>query len=403
MRKTNLFYLKDNTSNFLTFSNYGEYLTGVVLSTNHKIYPSSFICLNLDFDEEDKSIIQFKQFLMRYYENKLAWLRDQYDKENHKWEEISELNLLFQAIYLFFDKKIPDIQYFGDIVEHDYTGTYSDSICIVDFKRYRNIELSLLNNDNIGCNTSTNDLYGWDVSLEISDEGNDEDIYKAIVDNNGDNNKLYNYDEIFDINILESPSIPPQIKFNCVIPLFDINDLNYSENNYQINEENLNIVQEDIYQHIPYGIWLTKDKDTFIELNQNSDNISQSWSLVISSKFSPYPYGLKINDKLKIDNDQQLIKHVEQYTYSELLAKQSEILNVFNQLITNFNDLSNKVNAIEKTMHEINALDIDNIKLLLNSTQVEINNKMNNLKTEIDEKLDNLRWKSINTYKQSNE
>ena len=96
-RKTNLFYSTGIDSNFLTFSNYTESLTGNILVTNSKMFPSKFICLyiptldekiinqeveeNIDnnlilesFEERKADFI--KRILVGYYENKLAILRD---------------------------------------------------------------------------------------------------------------------------------------------------------------------------------------------------------------------------------------------------------------------------------------------------------------------------------------
>lgn len=48
-RKTNLFYKSaSQDSSFLTFSNYTEALTGNLMSTDNKIFPSSFLCIQSD-------------------------------------------------------------------------------------------------------------------------------------------------------------------------------------------------------------------------------------------------------------------------------------------------------------------------------------------------------------------
>ena len=55
-RKTNLFYLSGDDSNFISFSNYSESLTGNILSTDWKLFPSKFLCLYiklLDVDNHD--------------------------------------------------------------------------------------------------------------------------------------------------------------------------------------------------------------------------------------------------------------------------------------------------------------------------------------------------------------
>ena len=47
-RKTNLFYKSaSQDSNFLTFSNYTESLTANLMSTDNKIFPSTFLCINI--------------------------------------------------------------------------------------------------------------------------------------------------------------------------------------------------------------------------------------------------------------------------------------------------------------------------------------------------------------------
>ena len=47
-RKTNLFYKSaSQDSSFLTFSNYTESLTANLMSTDNKIYPSTFLCINM--------------------------------------------------------------------------------------------------------------------------------------------------------------------------------------------------------------------------------------------------------------------------------------------------------------------------------------------------------------------
>ena len=100
-RKTNIFNLDktNNDTTFLTFSNYAEYLTGNFLSTATKLYPSTFLCFNLPYTEE-KTVEDFKMFLMEYYENKLDVLRDgiinKYNSTDDKTNEenVASLNIL---------------------------------------------------------------------------------------------------------------------------------------------------------------------------------------------------------------------------------------------------------------------------------------------------------------------
>ena len=408
MRKTNLFYLDGNDSNFLTFSNYGEYLTGVCLSTNNKIYPSSFICLNLPFDNNDYSVDKFKKFLMCYYENKLAYMRDNYESKTENnaiyihQEQVMALSYLFESIYLFFNKQKPEITYFGDIVEHDYNGTYSDSMCIIDFKRYLCGELS--NPSDLSIERNTNEvisLYGW----------NDDNIGQSAEYTTNDeienDNIKYNEDSLFDYLAINEGS-SSKIEFNCVIPLFDINNLNYNQNNKQIRESNTfnislnnkDVDNYDVYKYIPYGIWFSLDSDNpelhKIQLYRTNNNISQSWSLVISSKFSPYPYGLKITDKDLNSNITDV------YTYAELLEHEAQLIKEYNNMLNKFNELSNEIQNMKNMFKSISALDIDKVRRdtqdMINNMQVYIDNAL----VKIDERFAQFAWENIDKHTANN-
>ena len=62
-RKTNLFYTQNQDSNFLTFSNFTEALTGNFLSTDWKVYPSRFLCLYIPTLVDEQSKQDFIKFL----------------------------------------------------------------------------------------------------------------------------------------------------------------------------------------------------------------------------------------------------------------------------------------------------------------------------------------------------
>ena len=69
-RKTNLFYNSGPDSKFLTFSNYTEALTGNFLSTNTKLFPSTFLCLNIPSLNKENKQEFISNSLIKYYENK---------------------------------------------------------------------------------------------------------------------------------------------------------------------------------------------------------------------------------------------------------------------------------------------------------------------------------------------
>lgn len=69
-RKTNLFYNSDSQdSNFLTFSNYTESMTGNFLATDNKLYPSSFLCLNIPrLYDSDSAINDYNEVIQKNQE-----------------------------------------------------------------------------------------------------------------------------------------------------------------------------------------------------------------------------------------------------------------------------------------------------------------------------------------------
>ena len=110
---------------------------------------------------------------------------------------------------------------------------------------------------------------------------------------------------------------------------------------------------------------------------------------------SQLPNAISTNDVKPIN---PLVREVEQWTYAELLAKQSEILKVYNEMGAKVNNLTNIINNIEKTMHEINALDIDSVKIEMQLTKRYIQQELQQLKDDVNERMNDLRWRAINTY-----
>lgn len=169
-RKTNLFYLGETQdNNYLSLSNYSESLTGNLISTDNKIFPSSFLLINLknirseekakkycednnidiDIDnlegyEKASKIFAINKldfivnYLIPYYENKMATLRDWCISNNINQETyLLPLNYLLHIIYKYEGieevegSDCPIVGY-DNITEQDYNGTFTDTICVVD-------------------------------------------------------------------------------------------------------------------------------------------------------------------------------------------------------------------------------------------------------------------------------
>lgn len=204
-RKTNLFYTTGPDSKFITFSNYTESLTGNFLSTDTKIFPSRFIALYIKGLNKDTKAALIK-YLADYYESKLAVLRDHFDYNKSDIEKsVPPLNYLLEALlrikeitknevvathsitnnsYVNFIKDENDtsnltsnlisysdvikFKYISDITEQDYNGTFTDTICNIDLRKFAyisSIELSDDFNDNVVQFDKPITLYGWDSDV----------------------------------------------------------------------------------------------------------------------------------------------------------------------------------------------------------------------------------------------
>ena len=196
-RKTNLFYTTGPDSKFITFSNYTESLTGNFLSTDTKIFPSRFIALYIKGLNKNTKAALIK-YLADYYESKLAVLRDYFDYNKSDIEKrVPPLNYLLEALLrikeikenevvythsiaanknnddnetsnLIYDSDVIKFKYISDITEQDYNGTFTDTICNIDLRKFAyisSIELTDDFNDNVVQFDKPATLYGWDSDV----------------------------------------------------------------------------------------------------------------------------------------------------------------------------------------------------------------------------------------------
>lgn len=408
-RKTNLFYTKKQDSNFLTFSNFTEALTGNFLSTDWKVYPSRFLCLYIPalLDETEKENF-VKNYLVAYYENKLAFLRDYYAKQLNDSTvateydiegDVNSLAWLFVTLDKYFEDNPNlggyEINFIGEVTEFDYKGTYTDSICIIDategyfndnsnsLKTYR---MNVTSKKNVTYPAATSVLYNWKAAeLENTDYAG----LNVKVDNTADNT----YAIYSEYNLITEETDRQALRFNVVIPLFDITNIysltnfnsvdeaftleeNLEYKNYVVNDNDeliktaINLSNKELRSiNNPMGIWFA---DELIELKRDKESkYAPSWSLTISSQFKPFPYSNNYlnNDITAVDNQQAF------QTYAQILAKQS-------LLTSEITNLSSRVTKLEQLVSRLN--DLNNNEKLERVLQLE------KLSQELQEKLDSL-------------
>ena len=427
-RKTNIFYDTSIDSNFLTFDNYTEALTGDILVINQKLFPSHFLCCyikDLDIEEIDENeyITNKKEFIHKYisayYENKLAVLRDGIDSNNdptssNHIDDLDTSNTALQPLgyliitlyYYAYQKyketnnvediksikdfedmilnnyniqdlkdidsiikdKFPGIEeyinfpFFSDIIEYDYTGTYTDIICtispsnreypifninteLIDDEKYTSIENKDITIDDE--NNIKSGLYGWKSQLESISEDNpiilehiNQEQIVDFVDNEKYYNRIQNITKSISTNKIDEMN--NKIKFNIIIPLYtSINMDMYDEDVEQTDELEL-----DDCNCVPIGMYFSEKP---IILEGSSSNYSSNWSLLISTQFKPFPYSLNIiND----ETTPNAIKDAY-ITFAEILSKQTnyvDLLNKYNELMIN---LQNKISKLESIINNM--------------------------------------------------
>ena len=431
-RKTNLFYLSGDESNFLTFSNYGESLTGNFLATNWKMFPSRFLCLYVKYLDDSilsrdsvkfnftKRKENFIKYLTRNYENKMAFLRDYCIEKNISVEKkLLPLNYLLESLYRIEDNELDDdinvyndlhisnfsavnineandnikLYFVGNITEQDYNGTYTDIISIINstdtpigkivkFEDTDTIE-------EIECNESV--LHGW-TSNELTFGSENPDTYSPIFDTiNG-----YVISS-FIKSISFEPLTDKNIKFNVLIPLYDLVDI--SVNNSTIISENETILHnnktvtgislesisdniisdsENYLKNMPLGLWMS---DNVIELKRNKETgYAPAWSLLLSSQFKPFPYSQKLPNEIDSNS-----KSKEAFaTYAQVLMRQTTLLNKFTEAIERINKLEQKFNYIESKLNTVGtAYTSDSLRIEIMNFEKYQNDQMTNFKNEV--------------------
>lgn len=421
-RKTNLFYTEGPDSKFLTFSNYAESMTGNFLSVHTKIFPSRFLCLSIN-GLNSKSKKSFIKFLVAYYENKLAFLRD--NVENVE-KEICPFAYLMEGLskILFVnedtgeneihidsatneilfndDPDVTDINlYAADITEQDYNGTYTDIICTIDLNEIKkcSIYLNTEESEIISIDDAPENIYGWDDISLIPGYENVTPIFDEIGEGKLTSYKINTNVETLGFKNIESLDY---IKFNVIIPLYELTDINYNTNDTILGYDDYNETLESYmvyidnsnrYRHnVPLGIWLNceSNDDTFIEISRDSTTkMSPVWSLLISTQFKPFPYSTKYEiDAINTD------KGAAFSTFSQVLLRLNSVINKFERANDRISDLETRLHNIQTTLNNISSVQsLDNVNSKINALENTYQTDMTSFKEEVRSIIENLKWK----------
>ena len=396
MRKTNLLYSSyvGEENSFLTFSNYTEAMTGNHLSVNTKMFPSTFLCAYINVSDEN--ISSFINTIVGKYENKLAFLRDTFTKDSN----ISAEDNIYPLEYLIntlkdFDNEF-SINYVGQVTEQDYNGTFCDTMCIISTED--NGGKVILNPSKgakkiVDYNNSYTYLYGWSSynATNSSYIYNGPSIYehvKPLFDNDKNNSYIYVSSYEHDKLIFKPDAKAKSIEFNCIIPLFDIVNVDPKSNESNITESSdtelpdaespdaeqskqSNILEVDLTSstcNVPMGIWFSQG---FNKITLQRDEISgfwPSWSLVLSSQFKPFP------KSPHLQSDTQNVSSTDAFgTFAQILVEQARLTDEHTDIAVNVQALSNRISDVESKINNIST----------NKSLDDLKNKIDQIDTKV--------------------
>lgn len=378
MRKTNLLYSTyiGEENSFLTFSNYTEAMTGNHLSVNTKMFPSTFLCAYINVTPD--TIGSFINTVVGKYENKLAFLRDTFTKDSN----ISAEDNIYPLEYLIntlkdFDKEF-SINYVGQVTEQDYNGTFCDTMCIISTEdNGGNATLSNATGakKTVDYNNSYDYLYGWSSydATKNSYIYNGPSIYSDVTplfDNDKNNSYMYVSSYEHDKLIFTPDTKAKSIEFNCIIPLFDIVNVDPKSNESNITEPSntepadtessdaeqskpSNILEVDLTSstcNVPMGIWFSQGFNKITLQRDETSGFWPSWSLVLSSQFKPFP------KSPHLQSDTQNISSTDAFgTFAQILVEQARLTDEHTDIAVNVQALSNRISDVESKINNIST------------------------------------------------
>lgn len=176
------------------------------------------------------------------------------------------------------------------------------------------------------------------------------------------------------------------LKFNVLIPLYDLTDTNYQTNSVavaDINSINLTSKNNDdtklmSVQNVPLGIWfsgatpITLSKDTV-------SGFAPSWSLCLSSQFKPFPYSTAMPSEITDDS-----KKIAFATFAQVLSRQNTLIDKINTMINNISYLSSRVTSLESQLGSVlTSYNIDSIKQDISNYKTYTYNRIDELQNSI--------------------
>lgn len=154
-----------------------------------------------------------------------------------------------------------------------------------------------------------------------------------------------------------------EVSFNLLIPLFDLVDMNYNTNSTNVeSSDHLNLANEDedkemCVKNMPLGIWFSGPQPVSLK-SDLSTGFSPSWSLSLSSQFKPFPTSDYMPSEMTSD-----AKKEAYCTFAQILSRQNEVLDKFEDMYKIMNKLSERISSLESvTGSVLTSYNLDTFK-----------------------------------------
>ena len=237
-------------------------------------------------------------------------------------------------------------------------------------------------------NNSYDYLYGWSSynATNSSYIYNGPSIYehvKPLFDDKKNHIYVSSYEH--DKLIFKPDAKAKSIEFNCIIPLFDIVNVDPKSNESNITEpsntepsdtkpsdtepsdkepsdtepsdkeppKQLNSIEVDLTSstcNVPMGIWFSQGFNKITLQRDETSGFWPSWSLVLSSQFKPFP------KSPHLQSDTQNISSTDAFgTFAQILVEQARLTDEHTDIAVNVQALSNRISNVESKINNIST------------------------------------------------
>lgn len=190
--------------------------------------------------------------------------------------------------------------------------------------------------------------------------------------NDNDENNSYMYVSSYEHDklIFTPDTNAKSIEFNCIIPLFDIVNVDPKSNESNITEPSNtepsdtespdaepsklpNIIEVDLTSstcNVPMGIWFSQKFKKITLQRDETSGFWPSWSLVLSSQFKPFP------KSPHLQSDTQNISSTDAFgTFAQILVEQARLTDEHTDIAVNVQALSNRISNVESKINNIST------------------------------------------------